>query len=420
MRSATSASVNDRGRARADVQRPLEHVAGEDGHGEDRLVLVLAQVRERLEAGVEVRARGEHDRPALGGCDPGDPDAPTHPRRARRVLDPRAMGRAQHELVGALVVEVDEAGVRLERSRDLVGDRLEHLLQVERRVDDVGRPGQEGEMACSVVHVDRAVSPGRQDDRPEHGHGDREPEVEPADEHEAPPGRRRGRVARAELPLQPRSEDVVVEQAADDEQRDQHGLEDERPVEIRVERRAVEAAVPVGEPEPGEDRHRHRAPPDRAPAATERPHGRRARLALELPDRRHADEDERHGAPDPDAGRQHVQDPERGHHLRSPSSTGVDALTEHRCATGRGRSRARPGGRPSAGRPCRTQKEGARGGTMWFPRVWSAVIKGLRLRVSTEASAASRPLVSRADGARLGPLPAPLGRARCSSAAASP
>src|SRR4029079_14470991 len=44
-------------------------------------------------------------------------------------------------------------------------------------------------------------------------------------------------------------------------------------------------------------------------------------------------------------------------------------------------------------------------------RIRSAVINGLRLRVSTEASAPSPPLVSRADGARLGPLPAPLGRA---------
>ena len=99
---------------------------------------------------------------ALGGCDPGDPLAATHPRRVRRVLDPRAVRRAEHELVGALVVEVDEAGVRLERRRDLVRDRLHHLLQVERGVDDLGRPGQEREMAGGVVHVDRAVSRGRQ------------------------------------------------------------------------------------------------------------------------------------------------------------------------------------------------------------------------------------------------------------------
>ena len=36
------ASVNDARLARADVERALEHVAGEDRHGEDRLVLVLA------------------------------------------------------------------------------------------------------------------------------------------------------------------------------------------------------------------------------------------------------------------------------------------------------------------------------------------------------------------------------------------
>ena len=44
--------------ARAYVQRALELLAGEDRHGEDRLVLVLAEVRERLEAGVEVRLAG--------------------------------------------------------------------------------------------------------------------------------------------------------------------------------------------------------------------------------------------------------------------------------------------------------------------------------------------------------------------------
>jgi hypothetical protein len=51
--------------------------------------------------------------------------------------------RAQNELLGSLVVQVDEARVRLERGGDLVRDRLEHLLQVERGVDDLGRPGQQ-------------------------------------------------------------------------------------------------------------------------------------------------------------------------------------------------------------------------------------------------------------------------------------
>ena len=50
----------------------------------------------------------------------------------RPLLDARAVRRAQDELVGALVVEVDEAGVGLERLGDLVRDQLEHLVEVER------------------------------------------------------------------------------------------------------------------------------------------------------------------------------------------------------------------------------------------------------------------------------------------------
>jgi hypothetical protein len=61
-------------------------------------------------------------------------------------------GRAQHQLVRLLVVEVDEARVRLERVRDPVGDEREHLLEVERRVDGRDRFGQEAQMAGGLVH----------------------------------------------------------------------------------------------------------------------------------------------------------------------------------------------------------------------------------------------------------------------------
>ncbi|MCZ7589731.1 MAG: hypothetical protein M5U27_12935 [Gaiella sp.] len=62
------------------------------------------------------------------------------------------MRRPQHELVRALVVEVDEARIRLERGRHLVRDRLEHVLQVEGGIDDVGRPRQERQVAGGIVH----------------------------------------------------------------------------------------------------------------------------------------------------------------------------------------------------------------------------------------------------------------------------
>ena len=125
--------VRERARsARPDVQRALELVgARHDRDGEDGLVLVLGQVGELLEARIEVRLLGDHDRHALRRRDSRDAFARPHPRRARELFDPRAVGRAQHELVGPLVVEVDEACVRPQRIGDLAGDELEHLLQVE-------------------------------------------------------------------------------------------------------------------------------------------------------------------------------------------------------------------------------------------------------------------------------------------------
>ena len=88
------------------------------------------------------------------------------PRRMRGALvsssTPVAVRRPEDELVGPLVVEVDEARVRLERGRDLVRDRLEHLLEVERGVDDLGRAGQEREVPGGVVHCGVSGPPVRQ------------------------------------------------------------------------------------------------------------------------------------------------------------------------------------------------------------------------------------------------------------------
>jgi len=59
---------------------------------------------------------------------------------------------AQDELVAALVVEVDEAGVGLERGCDLLRDEVEDLLEVERRVDGGRRLGQQAEVPLARVH----------------------------------------------------------------------------------------------------------------------------------------------------------------------------------------------------------------------------------------------------------------------------
>ena len=71
----------------------------------------------------------------------GDPLARAQLRRPRQLLDAGADRGLEHELVAVLVVEIDEAGVGLERLRDLRRDELEQLAQVERRVDGLDRLG---------------------------------------------------------------------------------------------------------------------------------------------------------------------------------------------------------------------------------------------------------------------------------------
>jgi hypothetical protein len=89
---------------------------------------------------------------AAGGSS-GDPLTRPHPRATRHLLDPRPEGRSQHELVGLLVVEVHEAGIRGERVRCLSRDEREHLLEVERRVDRRDRLRQQAQVARRLVHT---------------------------------------------------------------------------------------------------------------------------------------------------------------------------------------------------------------------------------------------------------------------------
>jgi hypothetical protein len=118
-------------RERPDVQSACETLARENRHGENRLVLVLAQVRERLEPRIEVRLRRDHDGSALRRRHAGDPFSRPHPRASRHLFDARAVSRAKHELVLVLVIEVDEARVRMQRVGDLARDEREHLLEIE-------------------------------------------------------------------------------------------------------------------------------------------------------------------------------------------------------------------------------------------------------------------------------------------------
>ena len=139
-------------RPRPHVQRPLERVPRQDRHGEDRLVLVLAQVGELLEARVEVGVRGDRDRRPVGCRRARDPLTGPEARPPRHLLDPRAVRRPEHELVGALVVEVDEACVGAEGISHLGGDERQHLLEVERRVHRGDRLGEQAQVPRGGVH----------------------------------------------------------------------------------------------------------------------------------------------------------------------------------------------------------------------------------------------------------------------------
>ena len=219
--------------ARPHVECALELVAREDRHREDRGVVVLGQVGKRLEARVEMRVGGDHHRRPIGGGGARDPLATSHARRLRLERDARAVGRAQDELVGALVVEVDVGRVGLERRGHLVRDRLHHLLQVERRVHDLGRAREEREVPGRLAQI---RSPSTR--APRIGTRIVSAKREPADDDEPSPRRRRGRRAGAELALEPGAEHVVVEERAGDEEHDEHRLEDQRAVEVgRVARR---------------------------------------------------------------------------------------------------------------------------------------------------------------------------------------
>jgi len=129
-------------RERAHVQRAGELVARKDRHRENRLVVVLRQVRELLEARIEMRLRRNHHGRPVGCGGSRDSFARPQPRAFRHLLDARSMRGPEDELVRALVVEVDEAGLGPEGVGDLAGDQLEHLFEVERRVHRGDRLGE--------------------------------------------------------------------------------------------------------------------------------------------------------------------------------------------------------------------------------------------------------------------------------------
>ncbi len=146
---------------RADVEGALELVLREDRDGEDRLVVLLAKVREPLEPGVEMGLRRDHHGLARGGRIARDPLADPHAGDVGVILDRRPVSRAEDELARPVVVEVHEARVGVERRGDLVRDELEHLLEVEARVHGLDRGREQAKVATEVVHGPNRGSRGR-------------------------------------------------------------------------------------------------------------------------------------------------------------------------------------------------------------------------------------------------------------------
>ncbi len=95
--------------------------------------------------------RDHHRHPILGRR-AGDPLPGAHARPLGHLLDARSVRRAQHELGGLLVVEVDEARIGVQGVRDLRRDLRQHLLEVERRVDGLDRVRQQLEMPVARIH----------------------------------------------------------------------------------------------------------------------------------------------------------------------------------------------------------------------------------------------------------------------------
>ncbi len=106
-----------------------------------------------LKRGSRCASRGIIIGRPLRGCRTGDPLADPHLRHPRQLLDAGSARGAEHELVRGLVVEVDEARVRVEGLGDPRGDEIEELAEIEGRVDCRYRLQHEPQVACGAVHA---------------------------------------------------------------------------------------------------------------------------------------------------------------------------------------------------------------------------------------------------------------------------
>ena len=211
--------------------------------------------------------------------------------------------------------QVLEAYVELDRSREeLVAGRLRPGRRRARARDDRPRrvqapPGAARREAAAEglrprpPHADHeplarlSLRASRCKHDAEDRQRERQREADPADDDERRP--RRLPPALADLGLQARAVDEVVQvrrRRAARRERDLHP-------EHGLERRAVDSQSRARERDARQRRDEQRAVAERAPAQAELLHRPAARLALERADRRHAGEDERDRAADPDRRR---------------------------------------------------------------------------------------------------------------------
>ena len=130
---------------------------GDQRHRDERLVLLLLELGEVLDARVGERLLGDEDRLRVLQHPAGDALARRH-RDAAAEVRVALRGGAQHDAPAAVLAQEDVGRVRDDRVVDEPHDRAQHLLEVERRVDGVDDLVEDAELV--LLRRTRAVGCG--------------------------------------------------------------------------------------------------------------------------------------------------------------------------------------------------------------------------------------------------------------------
>ena len=130
---------------------------GDQRHGDERLVLLLLELGEVLDARVGERLLRDEDRLPVLQHPAGDALARRH-RDAAAEMRVALRGGAQHDSPPAVLAQEDVGRVRDDGVVDEPHDRAQHLLEIERRVDGVDDLVEDAELV--LLRRTRAVGRG--------------------------------------------------------------------------------------------------------------------------------------------------------------------------------------------------------------------------------------------------------------------